>query len=65
MNDPVPIRDLNCERPAQDFDAVTEWTSMRIDRARSDVRFEPLPGHETEFTTEWQIGPSAELAHSL
>lgn len=65
MNDLDPIRDPNLPLFVQDFDALADWAQTLIDHDRCRARHERAFIGEMEFTTEWQMGPSAEMAHSL
>jgi hypothetical protein len=65
MNEPSPIRDPNLQRLVQDFDALADLVQTLIERDRDRVRHETISAPEMTFTTEWQMEPSAELAHSL
>ncbi|HZV06422.1 MAG TPA: hypothetical protein VE999_15185 [Gemmataceae bacterium] len=65
MNDPTPIRDPNLQRLVQDFDALADLVQTLIDRDRRRVPQETISVHELEYTTEWQMEPNAEAAHSF
>lgn len=60
------IRDPNLRRLVQDFDALAGRVQTLLERDRpAPLREETVPSHDTEFTTEWQMEPSAAEAHSL
>jgi hypothetical protein len=65
MNDPTPIRDPNVQLFVQDFDALADLAQTLIDHERRRAQVERISSDEMEFTTEWQMEPSAEMAHSL
>jgi hypothetical protein len=65
MNDLTPIRDPNLQLFVQDFDALADWAQTLIDNDRRRAQHERTFIGEMEFTTEWQIGPSADMVHSL
>jgi hypothetical protein len=65
MNEPKPIRDPNLLRFVQDFDALADLVHTLIDQNRRRVHHETLSAAEMEFTTEWQMEPSAGATHSL
>jgi hypothetical protein len=65
MNQPSPIHDPNLQRLAQDFDALADLMQKLIDRDRGRVRHKTNSVDEMEFTTEWQMEPSAEMAQAL
>jgi hypothetical protein len=64
MNDHTSIRDPNLQRLVQDFDALADLVQTLIDRDRR-VPHETIPVNEMGYTTEWQMEPSVEAAHSL
>jgi hypothetical protein len=65
MNDPTPIRDPNLQRLVQDFDALADLVQTLIDRDRRRMPQETISVHELEYTTEWQMEPNVEAAHSF
>lgn len=65
MNDALPIHDPNLQRLLLDFDALADLVQKLIDSDPRRPRHEPASTSVTEFTTEWQMEPSAEMAHSL
>ena len=65
MKDPVPIRDPNLQLFVQDFDALADLAQSLIDGDCRRTQHERITTGEREFTTEWQIEPSAEMVHSL
>lgn len=65
MNDSLPINDPNLQRLVMDFDALAGLVQSLIDGDRRRPREESISANVTEFTTEWQMQPSAEMAHSL
>jgi hypothetical protein len=64
MNDPAPIHDPNLQLFVQDFDALADWAQTLIDHERR-AQHKRIISDEMEFTTEWQIEPRAEMAHSV
>jgi hypothetical protein len=64
MNDLTSIRDPNLQLFVQDFDALADWTQTPIDHDRR-AQHEKIIIGEMEFTTEWQMEPSAEMVPSL
>ncbi|HTU93323.1 MAG TPA: hypothetical protein VMF69_24795 [Gemmataceae bacterium] len=65
MNDPLPIHDPNLQRLVKDFDALADLVQTLIGDDRRRPRHETVSANVMEFTTEWQIEPSAEMAQSL
>jgi hypothetical protein len=65
MNDHAPIHDPNLQRLVQNFDALADLVQTLIDRDRRRVPHEAVPVHEMEYTTEWQMEPTVEAAHSF
>jgi hypothetical protein len=63
MNDPSPIRNANLQLLVQDFDALADVVQKLMDDTLR-ARHESNPFSEMEFTTEWQMESSAELAQS-
>ncbi len=64
MNDPLPIYDLDFQRLIMDFDALADRVQTLMAGDRRRPRHEPISAKVMEFTTEWQMEPSAEMAHS-
>jgi len=64
VNDPSPIPTANLQLLVQDFDALADVVQKLMDDTRR-ARHETVPFNEMEFTTEWQMEPSVEMAHSL
>jgi hypothetical protein len=64
MNDPTPVRNPNLQLLVQDFDALADVVQKLMDDTRRG-RHETTPSSVMQFTTEWQMEQSAEMAHSL
>lgn len=63
MQKQTVIRDPNLQRLVQDFDALADLVQTLLERDRlPPTRHETVSIHEMEFTTEWQMEPSAEEA---
>jgi hypothetical protein len=65
MNDTAPNHDPNLQQFVQDFDALADLAQTLIDHDRRRAHHKRIVTGEMEFTTEWQMEPSAEMAHSL
>lgn len=65
MNDSLPIHDPNLQRLVKDFDALADLMQTLIDGDRRRPRHEAVPTNVLEFTTEWQMDSSAEMAPSF
>lgn len=65
MSDHAPIRETNCQRFVQDFDALADLMQTRMDWDRGRSPHKTIPAAVLEYTTEWQMEPSAAEAHSL
>lgn len=65
MNDTLPLNDPKLQWLVQDFDALADLVQSLIAGDRRRPRQETVPAKVLEFTTEWQMGPSAEMAHSF
>lgn len=64
MKDTLPLDDPKLQWLVQDFDALADLVQKLIDGDRRRPRHETVSTKVTEFTTEWQMEPSAEMAHS-
>lgn len=64
MKDPVSIHDPNFPPFVQDFGALADLAHERIDHDRCRTQHERISSDQWEFTTEWQIELSEEMAHS-
>ena len=64
MKDTLPLDDPKLQWLVQDFDALADLVQKLIDGDRRRPRHETISAKVTEFTTEWQMEPSAEMAHS-
>ncbi len=65
MMEPTPLRDPNPQLFVQDFDALADLAQTLIDHERRSGQHERSFLDEMEFTTEWQMVPDAEMAHSV
>lgn len=65
MNDPLPIHDPKLQRLVKDFDALAGLMQSLIDGDRRPLRHETVSANVMEFTTEWQMQPSAEMENAL
>lgn len=63
--EPNPLRTPNPQLFVQDFDALADLAQSLIDNDRRRAHEERVFIDDLEFTTEWQMEPSAEMAHSL
>ena len=64
MIEPSPFHDPNPQLFVQEFDALADWAQMQLDPGPHAER-KKIFIDEMEFTTEWQMEPSAEMAHSF
>jgi hypothetical protein len=64
MQNTLPLDDPKLQWLVQDFDALADLVQSLIDGDRRRPRHETISAKVTEFTTEWQMEPSAEMAHS-
>lgn len=65
MNDHSPIRGPIAQRFVQDFDALADSMETTMDWECGGVEHDAIPAAAIEYTTEWQMEPSAEVTHSL
>ncbi len=59
MNDHSPLRGPIVQRFVQDFDALADLMETRMDWECGDAPHDTIPAAEMEYTTEWQMEPSA------
>ncbi len=65
MMEPTPRRDPNLQLFVQEFDALADLAQTLLDHERRCAQHERTFIEEMEFTTEWQMVPDAEMAHSV
>ncbi len=64
MNDQARTRNPNGQRFVQDFDALGDLMQRIVDWDLGGMPQEAVPAAEMEFTTEWQMEPSTEMANT-